>query len=96
MSANSMYVLVSRSFVKVSAVWCAVGVFILFLVLCFSEVLGMPPPTCFGCLCVFMLFLVWRSEVQFREVALRVMGARELCVLGFVVGRCVVPRVGAC
>ena len=61
MSANSMLVLVSRSFVRVSAVWCVVGVFIMFLVLCFSEVLGVPSPTCFGCLCVFMLFLVWRS-----------------------------------
>jgi len=95
MSANYMFVLVSRSFVMVSAVWCVVGVFIVFLVLCFIEVLGVPPPTCFGCLYVFILFLVWRSEVRFREAALRVMGVRELCVSGSVVGQRVVPRVGA-
>ena len=49
----------------------------------------------FGCLYVFMMFLVWRSEARFREVVLWIFGARELCVSGSVVGRCVVPRVGA-
>ena len=84
MSANSTFVLVSRSFDRVSTAWCVADVFILFLVLCFSEVLEVPPPTCFGCLCVFMLFLVWRSEVRFREAALRVNG----CVGAVCVGVC--------
>ena len=56
MSANSLYALMSRSFVKVSDVWCGVDVFILFLALRFSEMLGVPPPMWFGCVDVFMLF----------------------------------------
>jgi len=39
---------VSRSFARVSVAWCMIGVFIVFLVLCFSEVFGVPPPTFFG------------------------------------------------
>ena len=95
MSANLMYVLVSRRSVRVSVVWCVVKVFILFLVLRFSEMFGLPPPVWFGCLYVFMLLLVWRSEVRLKEVVLWVFGVRELCVSGSVVGRRVVPRVGA-
>ena len=72
-----------------------VGVFIQLFILCFSEVFGVPPPMWFGCLYVFMLLLVWCSEVRFREVALWVFDVRELCVSGSMAGRRVVPRVGA-
>jgi len=79
----------------VSAVWCGVVVFIWFLVVRFSDVLGVPPPMWFGCLYVLVLFLVWRSEARLREAVLWVFGVRELCVYGYVIGRCVVPREGA-
>ena len=91
MSANSMSVLVSRRFVRVSVVWCVVEVFVMFLALRFSEVFGVPPSRVFGCVYVFMLLLVLCSEARIREVILWVFGVRELCVSGYVVGRCVVP-----
>jgi len=56
-SANSLFVLVSRRFVRVSAVKCVVGVFVLFLVVRFSVVWGVPPPRWVGCLCVMYCVL---------------------------------------
>jgi hypothetical protein len=51
-SSNSLFVLVSGRFVRVKAVRCVVGVFVLFLIVRFSGVWGVPPPMWDESLCV--------------------------------------------